>query len=748
MRFAQAHKVSSYLTVGSAYLALVSGGGVSPLIALLGMFGLIGSWFWEPPRVRVERWSWAFTALSLAALAWGVVSGVATGDYLGEGAGFLIVLTVARAFTRRAAKDWQQLYLLAFLMLVAGSVLNGDLVYGLCFLAFVVSTTWTLILFHLRREMEDNFLLKHADPRASERVEVRRILESRRIVDRRFFVGTGLVSLGVFVLATLMFLSIPRVGVGFLFRGKGGLNMVGFSDGVKLGGHGRLKHDATVVMRVQVSDPRLRGRNAPYIYWRGAALDFYKKGEWTRGKKSPETRSHIEYTGPNRQRHYLLGDGGQLNAEEMQSRRSHAVRQEIWLDPLGSDVLFGASQPVAFEMDMPLRRGRQAQWRNDEVRVPHDGSLHYTVWSEVEMPGAIDPEVLRAAEADNLPRHYDEAYLQVPPEITKRTRDKALEITAGAVTNYDKVVRLRDWLQSNMSYTLDLHDSGGQEPIHHFLFERQAGHCEYFASALAIMARVVGVPTRNAIGFLGGEWNEYDKYFAVRAGDAHSWTEVWFPGQGWVTFDATPPGEVDRLGRGDSGWRASFGRWLDTLRFQWSKWVIDYDFYQQLELFRGVGKRFKGGARSLRGGWNTIERWVIRRWPWLVGGAALLVAGVGLWWWQRRRRRMPGMDVRAPRTRERSELAMLYERASRRLARRGHRRDPSVTPRELARDLAERKVAGAAELAELTELYYAAAWGGLATDDMLARARTLVTTLDEVREPPLPHPRRGRSRTA
>src|SRR5690606_35057774 len=118
----------------------------------------------------------------------------------------------------------------------------------------------------------------------------RRILESRRIVDRRFFVGTGLVSLGVFVLATLMFLSIPRVGVGFLFRGKSGLNMVGFSDGVKLGGHGRLKTDDTIVMRVEVSDPRFRGRNAPYIYWRGAALDHYRNGEWMRSRNAPDTK--------------------------------------------------------------------------------------------------------------------------------------------------------------------------------------------------------------------------------------------------------------------------------------------------------------------------------------------------------------------------------------------------------------------------------------------------------------------------
>ncbi|HVK76199.1 MAG TPA: transglutaminaseTgpA domain-containing protein [Kofleriaceae bacterium] len=726
MRFAQAHKTTSYLTVAAAMVALMSGGGVSPAVALLGLAGLTGSWWWEAPRVAVDRWTWLFTTLSVIALAWGVVAAVASGDYLGEGAGFLVLLTVARAYTRKAAKDWQQLYLLAFLMLVAGSVLSGDLIYGACFLLFVISSTWTLILFHLRREMEDNFLLKHADPRASERVEVRRILESRRIVDRRFFVGTGLVSVGVFVLAALMFLTIPRVGMGFFFRGRGGMNMVGFSDGVKLGGHGRIKGDDTIVMRVEVSDPRLRGRAAPYLYWRGVAFDLYKNGEWTRSRRAPSSRLQVEYLGPTRQRRYPITRGATLTSDAMAARRDGAVKQEIWLDPLGSDVLFGASTPVAFELDVPPR-SRPNLERNDEVRVRHDGPIHYTVWSEVTLPGAVDADALRAATGE-LPRGFD-VYLQVPPEVTARTRALAAELTAGATNDYDKVVRLRDWLVEHLSYTLDLRDPGGQEPIDFFLFDRKQGHCEYFASAFAILARSVGVPTRSVNGFLGGEWNEYDGYIAVRAGDAHSWTEVYFPGHGWVTFDATPPGQHDRLGRGGSGWRARLGRWIDTLRFQWNKWVIDYDLYQQLSLFRSVGKQFSGGARSLAGAWRAVKRWAAEHGPWLAAAAAAVAAAL-VTWLRRRRRRVDGDRPARPRARQRSEIATLYERAARRVARRGHRRDPATTPRELARDLASRSVPGAAELAELTELYYVAAWGGTATDEMRARARVLAAAID------------------
>ena len=215
---------------------------------------------------------------------------VATGDYLGIGGQFLMWLAVAKAFNRKAARDWQQLYLLSFLMLVAGSVLNADLTYGACFLGFVISSTWALTLFHLRREMEDNLLVKHAADRASERVEVRRILDSKRIVGTKFFVGTGALSFGVFLGSAIVFLSLPRVGAGFFLKTRGGTSFAGFSDaGVKLGGHGVIKNDDTVVMRVEI-DPKFGGLDAPEIHWRGVAFEKYEAGQWSHFPITPDTR--------------------------------------------------------------------------------------------------------------------------------------------------------------------------------------------------------------------------------------------------------------------------------------------------------------------------------------------------------------------------------------------------------------------------------------------------------------------------
>lgn len=701
MRFAIAHKVATYLMVGFAYLALIAGGGVSPLIALGGLVGLVASWWWEPPLVRIERWSLLWTIGSIIALVYSALTAVVSADFLEIGAQFLIWLIVAKAFNRRAARDWQQMYLLAFLMLVAGSVLNPDLTYGLCFLGFVIASTWALTLFHLRREMEDNLLVKHAADRASERVEVRRILDSRRIVNGRFFLGTGALSFAAFLGAAVVFLALPRVGVGFFLKGRGGLTLAGFSDGVKLGGHGRIKTDATVVMRVEVA-PAYGGRDAPEIHWRGVAFDHYERGQWSRQPTSPRTQQTLEQTATH-DRRYLRWDGPPLHAGAIDALEGELVKQDIWLDPLDSDVLFGATAPRIAEYPHTLRPRRPLLERNDEIRLEHGSTVHYTVWSQLRPPA---PEVLRAADGD-LPAGY-EGYLQLPREITPRTRELARRITAGLTTEYDKVAAIKAWLGANLRYTLVLADPGEREPVDFFLFERKQGHCEYFASAFAVLARAVAIPTRQVNGFLGGEWNEYQGYVAVRAGDAHSWDEVYYPGAGWATVDPTPPGNVDALGRGGKGWTARLGRFVDTLRFHWNKWVIEYDLASQLSLFRQVGGTFGGVASVVKRAAIAIKDAAVQHWPVTVALAAAVAIALGL---RRRRRPFGLMPGYRPRPRTRSAIAGIYDEVSRALARAGVPREAAVTPRELAAHMASRGDDAARQVGELTELYYAAEWG-------------------------------------
>jgi transglutaminase-like putative cysteine protease len=703
MRFALAHKAATYLVVAFAYLAMITGGSVSSWIALAGAVGLVGSWWWEPPLVRFERWSWIWTIASVLALIYSVLTAIATTDFLGVGAQFLIWLVVAKAYNRRAARDWQQMYLLAFLMLVAGSVLNPDLTYGACFLGFVIAMTWALTLFHLRREMEENLLVKHAADRASERVEVRRILDSKRIVGARFFFGTGTLSFAVFIASAVAFLALPRVGFGFFLKTHGGLTLAGFSDRVKLGGHGVIKNDSTVVMRVEI-DGRYGGRDAPEVHWRGVAFDHYERGQWSRSDRAPATDDTVLHPRTGVERHELTWP----NARQTPV----LVEQDVWLDPLDSDVLFAASDPYAFELAPSLRRGGK-RLRNDELRADHSGTMHYAAWSQLATPTA---DSLRAAHGP-LPRGY-EVYLQLPPEITPQTYALARQITAGLSTNYDKALAIQRYLATGFTYTLELADPGSREPVDFFLFARKKGHCEYFASAFAVLARAADIPVRQVNGFLGGEWNEYRGYVAVRAGDAHSWDEAFFPGAGWVTFDPTPAAPGGELGRGGDGVRARLARLADTLRFQWTKWVIEYDLAAQLTLFKDIGAGLRSSARAVQ---EAIAI-VLAYWPVL---AAMLAVAVGIWLIRRPSTR--AVVLRTRDTRVRSAVARQFDAAARQLDRAGFHRAPATTPRAFAAGLADPTLA--TPLGELVELYYAAAWGGVVPPNAEARATALANEI-------------------
>src|SRR5690606_35052845 len=163
------------------------------------------------------------------------------------------------------------------------------------------------------------------------------------------------------------------------------------------------------------------------------------------------------------------------------------------------------------------------------------GAPAYTVRSSAAPPPA---EVLRSAEEGFTPS--GRYFLQLP-EIDPRVRALADSLTAGVGTRYDKAMAIQRWL-GTFAYTRDLPATAAETSLEHFLFERRAGHCEYFSTAMVVLLRAAGIEARNVNGFLGGEWSEFGNYLVVTQNAAHSWVEVWFPEHGWVTFDPTPAG--------------------------------------------------------------------------------------------------------------------------------------------------------------------------------------------------------------
>ena len=216
-------------------------------------------------------------------------------------------------------------------------------------------------------------------------------------------------------------------------------------------------------------------------------------------------------------------------------------------------------------------------------------------------------------------------YLQQPPGSERLTE---LARTVNGVSDADSVgmpsgtpileqaQRLETYLKRNYRYTLDVQAPGQLSAIDDFLFEQKAGYCEYYATAMVLMLRGLGIPTRMVSGFLQGEWNEFGQYFTVRQQDAHTWVEVYFPRSGWYPFDPTPAVSQEAL--------AMMGRvrqLFDTLWLSWDRYILRFSKGDQVAALREI--RQQSSALQSRSG------------QWLNEGKAM--AAIGLGWLNRHR---------------------------------------------------------------------------------------------------------------
>ena len=158
------------------------------------------------------------------------------------------------------------------------------------------------------------------------------------------------------------------------------------------------------------------------------------------------------------------------------------------------------------------------------------------------------------------------------PRLDPRIPRLAEQITASAGNNYDKAVALESYLRTHFAYSLQLPRTVPHDPLANFLFERKQGHCEYFASSMAVMLRTLGIPSRMVNGFRTGEFNDLTSQYVVRASNAHSWVEAYFPGHGWIAFDPTPDASMPAR----TGWSRVM-LYVDAMASFWREWVVNYD---------------------------------------------------------------------------------------------------------------------------------------------------------------------------
>jgi len=279
------------------------------------------------------------------------------------------------------------------------------------------------------------------------------------------------------------------------------------------------------VMSVEVIDLPLlvqAGHLLP-LYWRSFTYDIYTGHGW-----SSSATDESQY------------QAGQLIQSD-QLRGHLLIRQVMRPVPGEGGIIYAAGEPVMISV------ASSVAWRsNIDLFGIQSSDSGYEIQSLIPV---VDESSLREA-GQAYPNWVAQRYLALPAEVTPRLKALAIQLTATEPTPYDRARAIEQYLRS-FPYTLDVpRPPANQDLADYFLFDLRKGYCDYYASAMVVLARAAGIPARLAIGYASGTYNLNSKHFMVTQADAHTWVEVDFPGIGWVPFEPTaglPP--INRSGQ-------------------------------------------------------------------------------------------------------------------------------------------------------------------------------------------------------
>jgi len=679
--------------VASGYLALAGTGhldlvtttvtGAAILVRLLLDAGLF--------RLPIsERW---ITGLTLAYIVfYGVDYRYLSGEFLPATVHLVLFLAVMKILTARTDRDYLYVVVIAFLELLIASVLSSRLNYFVFLALFLLSAVATFSSWVIRRSLTDSeTVARLSQPRIHWRLSVLAVL----------------ISLGILAITMGLFFFLPRTArAAFQHLAPERFHITAFSGEVRLGQIGELQRRSTVLMHVRIQDPA----GLPCLRWRGTALAEFDGKRW--------------YNTPAKTRKLPVLHGLLRLASDAQRRRAgRRLNYEVRLKSFASDVLFIAGRPEFIRIDSPVVF--RTEWGGYRAGLPNSGIVRYGVLSFLDPPST--PRGIPVVRA--LSPEAKSLYLRLPA-IDPRITDLARRVTAGYPTPAGKARAIENYLRSSYRYTLELPDTEAADPVAQFLFERGEGHCEYFASAMAVMLRGIGIPSRVVTGFAGGVYNPISGWYMIRASDAHSWVEAFLPQTGWTTFDPVPAGAAT----------AAMTPWtrlsllFDAADTFWREWVLDYDLNRQLVLAARVGKSGRGFSTGWFGGasvsWSRLKRegraWFRQHGP--AAGAvvvvlllAVVIAGWGRRRWRERRRirRARSGDIGA------SDATVLYSRALGLLRRRGMEKPAWLTPAEFLRLIPAPETA--AVFGRLTVVYNGVRFGGRRDT-----AREMVSLVDEL----------------
>ena len=665
--------------VTSGYLAVAGSGYLDTPTIALTTAGLLLRALWICGIARFTISDRAATLITIAYAAFFLADYlVLSHEFLPATVHLLFFLAVMKILTARTNRDYLYTAVIAFLELLAAAILSTNFNFFLFLALYLIFAIAALSSAEIRRGMNRAVTTARGG--------------SKRFAPRLSLLAV-LVTIGILVLTGGLFFILPRTAeVAFSHLVSHRTRLAGFATQVNLGDIGEIKTSSRPVMHITVYSPQRVGG----LKWRGGALTEFDGKRWTNASRT-EQRIDVQ--------------NNHVDLVPASERLSYGRRISYFvsLEPLQNDALFFAPAPEF--LDLRARSIYRSDAGAYTLGKPISDGFRYDASSLLEEPPETAPPISPPPVLPLAERAQD---LQLPP-LDPQIAALARSITAPLSGDLERARAIERHLRKNYGYTLELPDRENSDPLAFFLFSRRKGHCEYFASAMAVMLRSIGIPARLATGFQSGIYNDVTDRWLIRAGDAHSWVEAWIPRHGWTTFDPTPPDpNQPRF--------ALFTRlalYLDATETFWQEWVVTYDLvrqgtlaYRMEQTAHNMGIRWFDAFLTVRAGWDWLkdggfQRFVI---PALVGAAVCWL----VWLAGKPLLRLFRMRQHVERVRRGeasvADATLLYRRMLEILGKRGYHKPPWFTPVEFATGLPDGSLRAAVR--EFTAAYNALRFGG------------------------------------
>lgn len=285
--------------------------------------------------------------------------------------------------------------------------------------------------------------------------------------------------------------------------------------------------DDIPLVRVRTPDPDPE-------YLRIAVLNRFLENEWSSGDREVPTDQLANGEMPP-----LQGVAGTVARTE--------VDYEVSISPSFQSLWLPTQAPVS-------RIEAAGDWRYDVTTMDFlsgDEGLTTEGLTYSMTAVELDLDARSMALAGSSGGQVDDLYVDLPDGMPSMVSNLAFQVTRNAPSRFEKAQALQDWFREDGGFTYDLNaaEGNGTDDLVRFLTESEGGrtgYCEQFASAMAVMARTVGIPSRVAVGFLEPQKVGRDLW-EYSAWDMHAWPELFFPGSGWVRFEPTPPGRAENV---------------------------------------------------------------------------------------------------------------------------------------------------------------------------------------------------------